>query len=345
MKTLLFLTYRMQAGFGVDVVVANLARRLRPLGVNVVVGCLENDGSYSDIDVRPIADTLEAAVALASNLTPHAIVAHTSPFFEMLPHLQRHWPSWAWEHGDPTPEFFEHDQKERQRIKANKEQHCYPHIQGVLAISQFIRSDIRFPAAHVVYNGCDHVPDMAAKGQEELSMSPKTPLRIGTLMRLGAGEAKYKGGNLFRTLCDLIKQRQIDAEFCVMGRGTAQDAKAFRRAGMRVHLNAAPDDKWQYLRDLDIFISCSQWEGFNLPLVEAQALGTMGLAFDTGAHPEVTPFILSSLPDAVALVEACAVDRHLLLNHSRLSWHFVRRRFGWQRAAQELRDYVLGNAA
>lgn len=345
MSTLLYLTYRMQAGFGVDVVVANLAQQLLPLGTRVVVGCLEDDGSYPHIPTHTLKPTLEAVTALAEQVQPDAIVAHTTPFFELLPQLQRRWPCWAWEHGDPSPEFFDHDIAERQRIKEHKQQHVYPAITGVIAISHFIRADIGHPAAQVIYNGCDHAPAVPAKGQQDLSMSPRKPLKVGTLMRLGTGEARYKGNALFCDFAEQARAAGVNAEFCVMGRGTAQDAKAFRRAGMQVHLNASAEEKWRYLRELDVFISCSQWEGCNLPLVEAESQGTLGLALDTGAHPEVTPFVMSSLGDALSLVQRCAEDRALLLRHSRTAWHFVRQRFTWHQAALHTQALLLRASA
>jgi len=37
----------------------------------------------------------------------------------------------------------------------------------------------------------------------------------------------------------------------------------------------------------DVFVSTSQWEGFNLPLAEAQANGKPVIAYQIGAHKEV----------------------------------------------------------
>ena len=45
MKTVLFLTYRMMLGFGVDVVVHQVSMRLRKRGYRIVVGCIEAAGT------------------------------------------------------------------------------------------------------------------------------------------------------------------------------------------------------------------------------------------------------------------------------------------------------------
>ena len=42
-----------------------------------------------------------------------------------------------------------------------------------------------------------------------------------------------------------------------------------------------------YYAACDVYATCSLWEGFNLPLVEAQACGKPVVAFDIGPHREV----------------------------------------------------------
>ena len=59
-----------------------------------------------------------------------------------------------------------------------------------------------------------------------------------------------------------------------------------------------PDDPelMEVMKDVDIGISLSLWEGFNLPLAEMQWLGKAALAFEVGAHSEVVihPWYLCS---------------------------------------------------
>ena len=107
---------------------------------------------------------------------------------------------------------------------------------------------------------------------------------------------------------------------------------------MDVRLGVTDDEKWEYLRGLDVFVSCSLWEGFNLPLAEAQALGTVGLAFDVGAHPEVTPFVMGGIADVVRQLRAYSERRALLEAHSTAAYRFVRSRFSWRHTTQSLLD-------
>jgi glycosyltransferase involved in cell wall biosynthesis len=334
--TALFLAHRMGLGFGVSVAVEQLARRLPGLGLRVVVGCLESDGTLRDLDLRVVDASPAAVRALAHATGADVIVAHTTPFFEALPALADEFSCWALEYGDPSPAFFAHDRAEREVIVERKRRVVYPRLDGVIAISDFIRADIGWPSATVIPIGCDHMPDLGPKGLDVAWARADRPLRVGTLTRLGAGEARYKGGDIFRALERAVVAAGIAVEFVLMGRGTEADALPYRAAGIGVQLSAAEDAKIAFLRDLDVFVSCSLWEGFNLPLAEAQALGTVGMAFDIGAHPEVTPFVLSDGREFVELLRAYSADRSLLAQHSRIAYHHVRRRFTWDAAALAL---------
>lgn len=355
-KHYLFLTYRMALGYGVDVVVSNIVKSLLQMGYQVTIGCLFMDDYYSDMDihrfdVRP-ADTallvedvsrlIEDIDRLVEDVGIDSIIAHTSPFFEILPQLNSKTPKWAWEHGDPTPEFFPHEIARRRSVKEAKSQYSYPVITGVIAISDFIRTDIQWPSARIIHNGCDHVPDFGSKGMFDFDLNPFAKLKIGTLMRLGQGESYYKGNDLFLEIAKRCYAQNISAQFYVMGRGTPEDAAYFQSIGIETYLNAPDNQKWDYLRKLDMFFSPSLWEGCNLPLLEAQASGTLGFAFDTGAHPEVTPFIISSIDEAVALIKRMSTDRSLLLEHSLLSYRFVRTRFSWKESTVKFLQITEG---
>jgi glycosyltransferase involved in cell wall biosynthesis len=156
-------------------------------------------------------------------------------------------------------------------------------------------------------------------------------------MRLGRGEAQYKGTHLFLQLAAALGAAGIPAELHVAGRGTEQDATSFRARGIVPHLNLDGGDKARYLRSLDVFVSMSLWEGFNLPLAEAQAVGTLSLALDTGAHPEICPYLMSHPDDAVRYVARAAEDRQWLLEASARCARFIRANYSWDSTAAEVK--------
>ncbi len=137
-------------------------------------------------------------------------------------------------------------------------------------------------------------------------------------------------------------QGQVDIDFFLMGRGEPEDASPFIDAGVSVILNATDEERSRYLADLNIFVSLSLWEGFNLPLVEAALSGALPLALDTGAHPEVTPFIFSNLSELEAFVRNIRGDRaELLSEYARRTKSQIVDKFKWKAAAKQLVKVVL----
>ncbi len=316
-------------GFGVSVVIGELANRLTTRGWQVSVGCREYDTHFSKS--CKIVHLDANTVSIETYASDHAvdyIIAHTTPYFEILPKLQGSFEKWSWEHGDPTPSLFPFDRDERQKIIDYKKNSVYPHIDRVVAISKFIRQDIDWPLADIIYNGCDHID--VAKPKKNLN----DPLNVGVLMRLGKGEQLYKGGNLYIELVKQLASEPIDINFGVLGRGTSEEGDIFKQAGIKTHLNATDEERSSYLKNLDIFLSLSLWEGFNLPLVEAQTSGKMAITFDTGAHPEVSPFIVTGVDELARLLLSLNENRELLYQYAIQSQQFCLKKFNWDASAE-----------
>lgn len=334
-KRALLLCSVMMRGFGVSIVAEELAKRMSQFGWDLYVGTIRVDGNFSATPTFLINPDAQEILKFCREWNIEVVLAQTTPYFEVLPHLVGHIPVIVYEHGDPTPAFFAGDGAERERIRQYKIQNVYPVANKVLTISHFLVQDIEWPDAEVVFNGCNHVPDFGLKsGQGTITNS--RPLRVGTLMRLGAGEAQYKGNALFRELVAKLRKNNNDIEFCVMGRGTESDGDEWREIGVTPILNAPDEAKVEYLRGLDIFISPSMWEGFNLPIVEAQALGTVGIGFDAGAHPETALHLASSLDDAVSMIEHWNVNRQHLNLACKRAYTYIRSQFDWNFTAQAI---------
>jgi glycosyltransferase involved in cell wall biosynthesis len=334
---ILFLAAFMKKGYGVSVVIDSLCKEYSRLGIEVIVGCLETDGFFEETKVVELKPVFESVNAFAAQAGCKVIVSHTTPFFELLPQLSKNYQVWSWEHGDPDSEFFIWDQLERQAIINRKQREIYHQLHGVIAISEFIKDEIRQPAAHVIYNGCDHI------AKPETRSSESSTIRVGTLVRLGAGETTYKGRPILSQLYSKLAKLDAPLELHIMGRGTPEDKKALESQGIVVHLNSTDEERLEYLSNLDIFVSTSLWEGFNLPVVEAQASGTVGLAFDVGAHPETTPFITRGVDDMVSLIEHYCGHPELLQKHSLQCERWIRDRFCWEKTAQKSAKLFLGS--
>lgn len=324
----------MGPGFGVSVVVHEVARRLIARGIPAMVGCVRAEGTFAEVPVRRVRPDAAAVQRIARRFGATHVVAHTSPYFELLPELQG-LQTWVWEHGDPDPAFFPDpaDRAAREAQKAHKRSAVYPAVDGIIAISRFIRAEIGRPDAHVIPNGWEHVlADQATAPEVPVSRTGTGTLKLGGLMRLGPGEGLYKGAEAYVTLARRLRESGLDAELGLLGRGRARDARPFEAEGIRVIRNASDAERARFLAGLDVFVSMSLWEGCNLPLLEAQALGTPALALDTGAHPETCAHLCASPADMLRLVRAWHRDRALLTAAGGRARTFVRDRLSWDAA-------------
>jgi glycosyltransferase involved in cell wall biosynthesis len=327
----------MVRGYGVSLVADEWAKRLCNLGWDTTIACLRSDETYAGDNLVHVGADATEILTLCKQLDIDLVMAQTSPYFEILPAIAMQFPTIAFEHGDPTPFFFKHDRQERESIKHNKIQHVYPNVSRVLASSHFLRHDIQWTTSSVVPLGCDHVGDF---GQKEFSsVSHLLPLQIGTLMRLGEGESLYKGVEIYADLASSLKN-DPNFVFHIMGRGQDTDRASWESIGVKTFLNADDEERSKYLRDLDVLISPSLWEGFNLPVVEAAASGTVGVAFDIGAHPETTPFLVRDPIDLRELLQAWANDRALLSKASHDAYLFARKKFNWEESSQLLSEHL-----
>ena len=89
----------------------------------------------------------------------------------------------------------------------------------------------------------------------------------------------------------MVKREIADARLIIVGKHTFPDySKRLREMAddSVIFAEHVPDEELPlYYAACDVYATGTMWEGFNLPLVEAQACGKPVVAFDIGAHPEV----------------------------------------------------------
>jgi GT2 family glycosyltransferase len=235
----------------------------------------------------------------------------------------------AWEHGDPTPSLFPHlESAARARVKANKREHVYPHIDAVVVPSRFLVTDIGWSAARVIHNGADHLSE-SASGVAPIRSRDR--LNFLSVCRLGTGEAHYKGVELYEAFRRALDG--IPADFVLLGRGTDADKRRYEGRGFRVIRDASNAELRQAYAACDLYVSFSRWEGFDLPLVEAQAMGRPAFALDTACHREVCEHVFAT-PQAMATAVR-TLSRADLTTLGARAREFVRQ-FTWERNTAQL---------
>ena len=103
--------------------------------------------------------------------------------------------------------------------------------------------------------------------------------------------APHKGIHLLLKIFNEVKKQVPKAKLLIVGKPTfnAYFKKLKRIADKDViFAGFVPDEELPcYYAACDVYVTASQWEGFNLPAAEAQACGKKVVAFNIGSHLEI----------------------------------------------------------
>ncbi len=145
-----------------------------------------------------------------------------------------------------------------------------------------------------IYLGHEHVLPPPGTDRAELRKEFRTKYGITDdevlllyVGRINPHDQPYKGTAELMASAGELRQNYPESRMMMAGIGSDYDVKLCEEAGI-IPVIEAPQ-KWMaglYLAS-DIYCSCSKWEGFNLPLLEAQSFGKPAVAYRIGAHPEV----------------------------------------------------------
>jgi 1,2-diacylglycerol 3-alpha-glucosyltransferase len=105
----------------------------------------------------------------------------------------------------------------------------------------------------------------------------------------------HKGVDLLIESFNLILKEKPNAKLLIVGKQTFGDyAKELKELAEKVNSKAiiftgfVPDEELPYYyAACDVYTTATLWEGYDLPVVEAQACGKPVVAFDLASHPEV----------------------------------------------------------
>ena len=101
----------------------------------------------------------------------------------------------------------------------------------------------------------------------------------------------HKNVHTLLKIFDLVSQKITNIRLLIIGKPTFPSyyEKLKKAAGKNVIFKEFVEDKElpYYYAASDLYVTASLWEGFNLPIGEAQACGKKAVAFNVCSHPEV----------------------------------------------------------
>jgi glycosyltransferase involved in cell wall biosynthesis len=166
--------------------------------------------------------------------------------------------------------------------------------------------------AVVNYHGIDHLTSKIDnvrqdKFKKELMVSEKK-----LILSIGRFSTPYKGMRDIIEISRKLNARRKDVAFVLLGRNSSAGSFETPRS-VRIMTNVPRKFLTECLASCDIYCSTSFWEGFNMPLVAAEANGKPVVAFNVGAHSEVvangeTGFLVGTFREFEDRLEALIED-------------------------------------
>ncbi len=309
----LMLSWTFQFGSGIAVVVDILARALQAKGARVSIAAPANAGDLAwPAGERHDVSTVDAAVALAAKIGADVVMVHTPPFYAVFRYLPAHIAGIAYDHGEPPPELFP-DAVERRLVNGDKYA-AMRHADRVLAISDAVRDGSPFFDCGLLPLGNTHLARWN-EGSPGLRLKARAlrgwhgQLVILNVCRFFEAERYYKGIDFYMNLRRAVELLHPEVaaltRFVLTGRGASQDAAYASAGGIDVILSPSDDALAGLYHAADRYMNFSRWEGYNLGIGQALAMGLPVLASDIPAHRAFGIPVARSLQDAVeAVVQA-----------------------------------------
>jgi glycosyltransferase involved in cell wall biosynthesis len=194
------------------------------------------------------------------------------------------------------------------------------------------------------YHGVDHLicKDRRAVQQlrENLGVSDKK-----LILSVGRFSTPYKGMAEVLRLFNALEKKCRDVFLLLVGRGSVNDLGIQKPTkNVRILVNVPFETLRICFKACDIYCTCSKWEGFDIPLVAAQANGKPVVAYNVGAHPEVvangeTGFLVDSVAEFLDCLCMLVKDSELRSKMGEDA-QAATRIFTWRRSASNFQKMI-----
>ena len=163
---------------------------------------------------------------------------------------------------------------------------------SAVSISKFMQSELKKETgleSAVVYNKID---SRFRKGINGSSIRKKLRIKNNEKLLLFIGRiSPHKNLHALLKIFDEVNKDIPNTKLLIIGRPTFKNyyEELKENANKNVIFREFVNDKElpYYYAACDLYATASLWEGFNLPIAEAQACGKKVVAFDVCSHPEV----------------------------------------------------------
>jgi len=302
-------------GHGVAVVIALQIRALLAKGYDVVLAGRPSKRDFH-LEGHKVIEVLDerSAATLAVDLGINLIVAHTPPYFGVATWTGEYPPVLAYDYGEPTPDFFPDSASRRQTIEYKNL--VLRSCSRVIAISEAVANESIVSPDRIIPLGNNYL------GQWSPAMEDRrTKVRrqrhweaayvVLNICRFHMTERSYKGvdqyADLLKTLKSLDPNLAARSVFVLCGKADREDVEAMKSLGLHVLANVTDDEMTDLYAAADLYVNFSRWEGYNLGIGQALAMGLTVLASDIPAHRAFGVKTTNRLENAAAFLRDQAI--------------------------------------
>lgn len=369
LKKVAFLTDRLLTGFGVDLVVHEQAQLLcQDYDLTVFSIAIEDDfimnSNYKICRLpipqrfNPIAQDMISVKYILKYKDYFqdfdTFVIHTPTYHSWVPFLKRFGKVVVYYYGNSPSNNYKGLKKYRQNLLNILENYVYfPHADRIASISEYLStmlrkknqkktSVIRLAGSHMLstMNHLDQQSQLQILKDYDFNSKEKYITYIG---RLDYHNNPYKNTSL---LMNIAKEIGAPEKYKVLGIGFPENniQEELYEQGVYSVANATPEELATFLSHSYLYCSPSLWEGFNLPLLEAQTLGIPVVAFNLPAHQEIvkdgtTGFLVNSKGEMILKIQLLLNDeklRHEMSENARK--HAAE--FSWEKNASQFSELL-----
>lgn len=329
-KKISFITEKMLVGHGVELVVDKLAAGLTAKGYDCNVFCTQIDeeykkrAAYEIIRIPKISETniikLEKKIkdlrGFFNKQDTDLFIINTFPYYALNGVLKK--PVFSINYGIVSSEgmvlkrrlFFKY-------MDFTQNNFYFKSSTRIISISKFLNDKIpknlQYKSTYI-YLGADHYSnDLNNKdtaSQQALELRKRLGIENEEILMLYVGRLNpvnqpYKGTRELISNYKKAKEKNNALRLLMVGYGSKNDEIALKNEGISVIANAPFDIMPSIYLASDIYTTCTKWEGFDLPIVEAQSFAKPSICYNIGAHPEImkdneTGYLVNTDKDFVA---------------------------------------------
>ncbi|MCD4670879.1 MAG: glycosyltransferase [Actinomycetia bacterium] len=304
-----FITERMIRGHGVDLVVDRLADGLARKGYSIKVYCNYFDETFTSRKsywierlhyFKPAANPIiyeqriRRLVPYLNSKQVDLFIIQSFPFYSLIPKLNA--PVLAVDHGIVS--VTDMPLKRRLKFKyMNFSQNTsyFKEAEGLVTVSKYLLGCLPLSLrkkASFIYNGANHYKIRDVPSSEITDFRESMGVSADDILLLYVGRLNFTN-QPYKGLAELVSMyqetysRHKNLKLLAVGYGSKNDEEYLKNQGILAIGNAPESQMPLIYNSCDIYTTASEWEGFDLPIAEAQSFGKPTISFNIGAHPEV----------------------------------------------------------